>query len=86
MAKFRVEYYRKKCIGAGACAAVSPEQWEIEPAGKAKMKGNSVFNEATQMFEKIIEEKDLEANKRAADGCPKNVIHITNIETGEKLI
>ncbi len=86
MVKFKVEYYRKKCIGAGTCAAVSPDQWEIEPTGKAKMKGGSEFNEATQMFEKIIDEKDLEAFKRAADGCPKNVIHITNIETGERLI
>ena len=86
MVKFKVEYYKKKCIGAGTCAAVSPDQWEMEPTGKAKMKGGSSFNEQTQMFEKIVDEKDLESFKRAADGCPKNVIHITNLETGERLI
>ena len=86
MVQFKVEYYKKKCIGAGTCAAVSPDYWEMEPTGKAKMKGGFTFNEQTQMFEKIIDEKDLEAHKRAADGCPKNVIHITNLETGEKII
>ena len=85
MAKFKVEYNRKKCIGAGTCAAVSPDNWEMEDSGKAALKG-SAFNEQTQMFEKIIDDKDFDSNKRAADGCPKKVIHITNIETGEKII
>ncbi len=85
MATFKIEYNRKKCIGAGTCAAVAPDQWEMEPTGKAKMKGSSVFNEQTQMFEKLIEEKDFDSNKKAADGCPKKVIHITNVGTGEKI-
>jgi len=33
-----------------------------------------------------IEEKDFEINKEAAESCPVNVIHITNKETGEKII
>ena len=86
MVQFKIEYYRKKCIGAGTCAAVAPDQWEMEPSGKAKMKGDFILNEQTQMFERIIDEKDLEANLKAAEGCPKVVIHITNLETGEKLI
>ena len=33
-----------------------------------------------------VEEKDYQVNKEAADSCPVNVIHITNKETGEKII
>ncbi len=84
--KFKIEYNRKKCIGAGTCAAVAPDQWEIETSGKARMKGDFVLNPQTQFFERIIEEKDFDSNKKAADGCPKKVIHITNIETGEKIV
>ena len=86
MIQFKIEYNRKKCIGAGTCAAVAADQWEMESSGKAKMKGVSAFNEQTQLFEKIIDEKDFASNKKAADGCPKKVIHITNLETGEKII
>ncbi len=86
MTKFKIEYFKKKCIGAGTCAAVAPTDWEMESSGKAKMKGDFTLNEQTQMFERIIDENDLEANLKAAEGCPKNVIHITNLETGKKLI
>ena len=86
MAQFKVEYNRKKCIGAGTCAAVAPDQWEMEASGKARMKGSFVLNEQTMLYERVIEEKDFEANKKAADGCPKKVIHIANLQTGEKVI
>jgi ferredoxin len=33
-----------------------------------------------------IDEKDFQCNKSAADSCPVNVIHITNKNTGEKII
>ena len=85
MTQFKIEYNRKKCIGAGTCAAVAPDQWEIEPSGKAKMKGSFSLNPATMLYERTIEEKDLEANKKAAEGCPKKVIMITNVQTGEKV-
>lgn len=85
MPKYKIEYYKKKCIGAGVCEAVNPEHWEMEDSGKAKLI-ESKLNEQTNMYEKTVDSSQLDGLKKAAEGCPKNVIHITNLETGEKLI
>lgn len=79
MAKYKVEINREECIGCGACAAVAAEHWEMDDEGKSVIKG-------TTENEKEIEEKDLDANKEAAEACPVNVIHITNLENDEKII
>ncbi len=83
--KWLVQYDRKTCIGSGTCAAMCEKHWVMEEDGKAKLIG-SVFNEQTQMFEKLVDEPDFEGNKMAAEGCPPNCIHIINKETGEKII
>jgi len=85
--KIKIEYDRKGCIGAGACEAVNPENFEVEETRKAKLLDGKL-NEQTQMFEKIIDVdgEDLENLKIAADGCPRTVIHLTNLDTGEKII
>ncbi|MBI4163273.1 MAG: ferredoxin [Candidatus Aenigmarchaeota archaeon] len=80
----KVEYNRKKCIGAGTCAVVNPEHWVMEATGKAQLIGGKL-NPATQLFEKIVDESQLEGLKKAADGCPKKVIHIKNAETDEQI-
>ena len=85
MAKYLVQYERKGCIGAAICAAVDPENWVMNADAKADLI-DGVFNEATQMWEREIDESQLEVMKAAAEGCPAIVIHITNKETGEKLI
>lgn len=85
MPKYLVQYERKGCIGAAICAAVNPEDWVMNADGKADLV-DGVFNEATQMWEREIDENQLEVMKAAAEGCPAIVIHITNMETGEKLI
>ena len=74
MAKYEIIYDREGCIGAGACANVDPANWKMADDGKANV------------LKKEIEESELEANLNAARSCPVNVIHITNKETGEKLI
>ncbi|MBI2147444.1 ferredoxin [Candidatus Woesearchaeota archaeon] len=89
MAKYKIVYIRKDCIGAAACAAVNGEFWtmeetEDEKADLAKAKKPTVKEDGTQ--ELIIDEKDLEKNLEAATNCPVNVIHIYNLETGEKII
>ena len=72
--KYRVEFDRENCIGAAACAAVNPDNWEISMQdGKANMKSAE------------IDEAQLHANMEAAQACPVNVIHIFD-ENGKKLI
>lgn len=83
--KWLVQYDRKVCIGSGTCAAVCEKHWVMEDDGKAKLIG-SVFDEQTQVFEKMVDDSEFGCNKLAAEGCPPNCIHIINKETGEKII
>ena len=76
MSKYKIELDVEGCIGCGACSAVS-DNWEmIDIDGEEKAKCNNPD----------IEDDQLDENKEAADNCPVNVIHITNNETGERLI
>ena len=83
MAKFKIENNRPECIGCGACAAVSPDFWEMMDDGKSSIKGGEKVGEKE---EKEIEEKDLATNKEAAESCPVDVITLTNLDTNEKVI
>lgn len=74
MAKYRIEYDREGCIGAGSCIGACPGNWTMAEDGKSNV------------LKAEIDEADLPPNKEAAEACPVNVIHIINIETGEKLI
>ena len=87
--KYKIVYKRNDCIGAGPCMAVAPDFWTLNEAqdGRAdivKEKEPKKLENNDQ--EIIIDEKDLEVNMEAAEGCPVNVIHIYEVETGEKLI
>ena len=83
VARFKVVYERVNCIGAAVCVAVDPIKWELNADGKADLKGSI---QSGDVFELELSESELEAMKQAAEGCPVNVIHIINIETGEKII
>jgi len=90
--KYKIVYDQKACIGAAACAAVSPEFWEMKEDGKAHLKGSHKDDKGNQVL--IIKESQmtdkmksaLAANKEAAEVCPVQVIHVYDEETGEKLI
>ena len=84
MVKFKIEHNRPDYIGCAACAAISPEYWEMHEDGKSDIKDS--IKRADGWEERDIEEKELIANKDAADACPVNVIHIKNKETDEKII
>ena len=85
--KFKITYDREGCIGAAACVAVNPEAWEIDDDGKANLLvGETDTEKKRAIKEKIIDEKDLQVNLEAAQSCPVQVIHIEDLETGEKLI
>ncbi len=83
MTKYKIELVRNDCIGCGACTAVSPDFWEMADDGKTDIKGGK--KEGDNMT-KEIEDSDLDTNKEAAESCPVNVIHITNLSNDEKII
>ncbi len=58
------------CISCGNCANVCPEFFE--------MKEKSTLKKS--------ETDDLSCAKEAAEQCPVNVIHITDMEKNEKII
>lgn len=72
--RYKIEYDRKGCIGAGTCEAVCPKSWKIADDGKANV------------LIKEFDEESLKCNMDAAESCPVNVIHIIDKKTGKQLI
>jgi ferredoxin len=85
MKKYKIIYEREGCIGVAACVAVNSEVWDMDEFNKARLL-NGTFNEGTEKFERIIDEKDLQINIEAAQVCPVSIIHIVDMETGKQLI
>ncbi len=88
MPAFRIEHDRPNCIGCGACAAVSPDFWEMSPVdGKSDLKESEHIKEGDQtvLEKRAIEDPQYKPNKEAADSCPVNVIHLFDA-TGKKII
>ena len=79
MADYEISHDRGGCIGCGACAAASPEFWELGNDSKATLKG-SKGNKLK------IGKKDLDKMMEAAKACPVNVIHVKDIKAGKELI
>lgn len=82
--KYRVEFDRENCIGAGACVAANADWWSIDQDGKANLK-NATFDAAKKMWVLEISEAELQKQLDAAGVCPVTVIHVID-ETGKKLI
>lgn len=80
--KFKVIYDREGCIGAFACSAANPEYWKWADDGKADL-AHATFNKETQKWELIIDEKDLDAHKAAAEVCPVQVITFEEIDENQ---
>jgi len=78
---FAIQHERSGCIGCGACAAFCPELWQMDADGKSILMGAK----KSGTFEELLV-SEIGANKDAAEGCPVNVIHIINKDTGEKII
>lgn len=79
MPSYKVIYDREACVGAFSCVAVSPEFWLYTDDGKADLKSAS-YNIETKRWELLIDEKDLEEYKAAADVCPVVAIVIKKVE------
>lgn len=80
MGDYIIEYDRKGCIGAGVCVAFSKKHWVMNNDGKADLVDSK---ENGGIWTKEIDEKDLDENKSAAEGCPAQVIIIK--KNGQKI-
>ncbi len=74
----KVVHFKKDCISCGACAAISPEYWEMDEEGLAQLKGSTEVGEKWERKIKSLEEEA--ENQEAADVCPVNIIHIEEDE------
>lgn len=75
MAKYKVELDIAQCTGCGACSASCPDGFEMkegEDMPKAQVKTPDI--------------NELGCCMDAAQVCPVNCIHITETESGNKLI
>ena len=83
MAKFHVVYDRSNCIGAAACAAISPKHWVIsDEDGKANLIGG--IERDNGFYEREIDAADYKEVLESAQACPVVVIKIYN-QNGEEV-
>lgn len=82
--KYKVDYDRPNCIGAGACAAAYPKRWEMnyDKDGKADLIGGKDVPDGKQELE--FDEDEFKDLMESAEICPVNVIHI--LKEKKKLI
>ena len=84
MTKYRVTYDRDGCISAAACVGVDPVHWVLDAVdGRANLVGG--LKDKNGVFELEIDESQLQKLKESAEVCPVLIIHIFNVETGEKI-
>ncbi|MCK4714524.1 MAG: ferredoxin [Candidatus Aenigmarchaeota archaeon] len=81
--KYLVRYERDKCRGAGVCVVMDEKSFEMNTDGKADMKESA---EKNAIYEKEIDEAELDDMMKAAEGCPVRVIQVIDKETGKKLV
>lgn len=79
MPKYKIEFDREVCIGALACTAVAEHFWPRSEDGKVDLTG-ATYNEQTKKWELIIDEKDFQMNRDAADSCPVDAIKVIKLE------
>ena len=85
--RYRVVYDRNNCIGIGSCALLQPERWVMIRNGndnRADLIGGIAQKDGILVAE--FTEEEFVQFKSAAESCPVNVIHIIDVETGEKII
>ena len=82
MARYKVVFVRKDCIGAFACVAVHAERWIPADDGKVNL---TAGEQEGDNFVVWIDEKELPKMKESAEVCPVNVIHIYD-ESGKQII
>jgi len=89
MKKYKIIYERDNCIGAAACAVVTPDLFKMnDDDQKADLIEGKSIDEENNLFERIIELDDekLKELLESAESCPVNIIHVEELATGKKLI
>ncbi|MBU1199414.1 MAG: ferredoxin [Nanoarchaeota archaeon] len=76
MAKYKVEIDAEQCTGCGACTACCPDSFDMKDDDSGMPKA----------VVKTPDVDEISAIKDAAEVCPVACIHITETETGKKLI
>ena len=74
MTKFKILHFKEECISCGACAAISPEHWEMDEEGLAQLKKSTEVGDKWE--KKLVSIEEEAENQEAADVCPVNIIHI----------
>lgn len=83
MAKYKIIYDRKNCIGVQSCAILAQDFWKMNKVDdKADLIGGKQKGE--DIWELEIDEADLERNKAAAKNCPVEIIKIID-ESGKEI-
>lgn len=82
MTKYKITFDRANCIGAGACAAMDPNNFKMAGDGKADLLGSKdlgggKFEVTVDGGAEIIE---------GAKACPVEVIKVKNLDTGEDVV
>jgi len=78
MTKFKIIHERWKCIGCGACVAVSPENWEMTAEDcKSDIKNPTRKIEKKEGLQEELDVDEVGTNKDAKEACPVECIHIT---------
>lgn len=77
MAKYKITFDRKTCIGSGACTSVCPENWEL-------VEKNGEFKARPKKLE--ISEEEYTSNAEAAAICPVECITIEKIKSKKKIL
>jgi len=73
MGRYKIKYYRDKCIGAANCVEAAPESWKLDSENKAVPK-----------IKEFGEDKK-ERNIEAAKACPTKAIEIYD-EKGNQIV
>jgi ferredoxin len=78
MAKFKIIYNQKGCIGAGECEALSREFWKVNSKGKAEL-ANAVLNPKTGNYELELEDSQMKLQEKVVGSCPVGCIKIQKL-------
>jgi ferredoxin len=81
LAKFRVEIDHNVCQGFGACQELCGKFKVSDEDGKSHVESGKIADNIM-----AVELDALDCHQQAAEACPYNAIHITNLGTNEKLI
>ncbi len=85
--RYKIIYDRSGCIGVAACVIMHPDRWVMNKEDdKVDLIGGSLADKDKQEFVLEFTEEEFEKFKQSAEVCPVNVIHIIDLQTGEKII